>query len=202
VRARILLIRHAATDPRSRLCGSFDLPLSRAGETQVASLAGQRSRHAPPDVLYTSPLRRARLVAEALERAWSMKARSVDWAREIHCGDLEGVSVDVIRTSMPEVWARHLAQDDDRFAWLRGETAAAFRARVVNGLNSLAFRHAGSRIAIVTHAGVVSQALGALAGRPAAVWSEDRPECFTATEIEWNGEGLGAVLRYSDPDWF
>ena len=63
VRASILLIRHAATDPGSRLCGSFDLPLSPAGEAEVATLTAAPG--APPaDVLYSSPLRRARLVAE------------------------------------------------------------------------------------------------------------------------------------------
>ena len=201
-RAAIVLIRHAATDPGSRLCGSFDLPLSDAGTAQVARLAAQARRRAAPDALYSSPLRRARLVAEALERAWSMAARTADWAREIHCGDLEGAPVETIRTLMPEVWARHLAEDDDHFAWVRGETAAAFRSRVVGGLNALAARHPGRRVAVVTHAGVVSQALGVLAGRSAAVWSVDRPDPFTATEIDWHACGGGAVLRFNDPDWF
>ena len=201
VRATILLIRHAATDPGSRLCGSFDLPLSDVGMAQVGRLAARAPRRPWPDVLYSSPLRRARLVAEALERAWSMTAQIADWAREIHCGDLEGTPVESIRALMPEVWARHLAEDDDRFAWVRGETAAAFRSRIVGGLNALAGRHPGGRVAVVTHAGVVSQALGVLAGRRAAVWSVDRPDHFTATEIDWHAGG-GAVLRFNDPDWF
>lgn len=202
VRATILLIRHAATDPGSRLCGSFDLPLSDVGTAQIARLAARAPRRPSPDVLYSSPLRRARLVAEALERAWLTTAQIADWAREIHCGDLEGTPVESIRALMPEVWARHLAEDDDRFAWVRGETAAAFRSRIVGGLNALAGRHPGGRVAVVTHAGVVSQALGVLAGRRAAVWSLDRPNHFTATEMDWHAGGGGAVLRFNDPDWF
>jgi broad specificity phosphatase PhoE len=51
--ARLLLIRPAHTDPGSRLCGSFHLPLSHTGRAQVQALLEHPGICARPDALYT-----------------------------------------------------------------------------------------------------------------------------------------------------
>lgn len=71
---------------------------------------------AAPDELFTSTLRRARDVADALARAWGVPAQPAEWAREIHCGSVEGIPLIEIQREFPELWARNEAQDDDAFA--------------------------------------------------------------------------------------
>jgi broad specificity phosphatase PhoE len=198
---RVLLVRHATVSPRAFLCGSFDVPLSSEGRAHVAALVLRVRRHASPDAVFTSTLRRARDVADALEQAWGFPARPADWAREIHCGDVEGMRFDDIQRRYPEYWTRNEAQTDDAFAWPSGETYAAFRARILDGLRMAVQGHVGGRLVVVTHAGVISQILGVIRARAAAAWMPDRPRPLTATEITWRNGVPECVLRYDDPDW-
>ena len=92
--------------------------------------------------------------------------------------------------------------DDETFAWPGGESYGAFRARVLSGLTAIAGGHSGQRVAVVTHAGVITQVLGVVRRRPASVWSADRPDPLTATEVAWNGDGPTAVLRWNQRDWY
>jgi broad specificity phosphatase PhoE len=145
---------------------------------------------------------RALEVACALGRAWEIAPRLAEWAREIHCGDVEGMPLAQLQRDFPEMWARNEAQTDDAFAWPGGETYAQFRARVLAGLSATAFAHTGKRVAVVTHAGVISQVLGTIHGRPACVWAPDRPEPLTATEVACEDGRPIAVLSYNVADWY
>lgn len=159
-------------------------------------------RQAAPDALGTSTLSRASEVAAALGRAWSLAPQSAEWAREIHCGDLEGMPLHQLQREFPELWMRNEAQVDETFAWPGGESYEGFRARVLDGLRATAAAHAGQRVAVVTHAGVISQVLGVIRGRAASAWAADRADPLTATEIIWSNGGPSAVLTFNDPDWY
>ena len=199
---RIVLIRHALIEADGRLCGSLDLPLSRDGRHQLRSLLERPATRAAPDALFTSTLRRAHEVACALGPVWELPVQRAEWAREIHCGVVEGMPIAQVQREFPDVWARNEAQADDAFGWPAGETYQEFRARVVEGLTTVASRYAGQRVAVVTHAGVISQVLGIIRNRPACAWAPDRPRPLTATEIVWHGAAPAEVLTYSDPAWY
>jgi alpha-ribazole phosphatase/probable phosphoglycerate mutase len=196
----LVLIRHAqpATGPPpGPLCGWLDVPLSAAGWAQLDGLRRRLGRRGPPAALYTSPLRRARQTAGCLSRLWALPARECDALREIHCGVLEGVPIETVRRRHPALWARNLAQQDDAFAWPGGESYRAFRDRVLDAVEAIAGRHRGGAVAIVTHAGVIAQVLGALDGRPAAEWGPFRPDLASVTEVAWD-RGAGRLLRFND----
>ncbi len=201
VSTRILLIRHASTDTGGRLCGSYDISLSPAGRAELEAHVRRVDGRVRPDALFTSTLRRAHEVACALGRAWGVDPQPAEWAREIHCGRVEGVPLQQLQRQLPELWARNEAQDDDGFAWPGGETYAAFRARILAGLQGIAATHDRQRIAVVTHSGVISQVLGVIRGRPACMWAPDRPRPLTATEITWEDGVPGRILTYNDQDW-
>jgi broad specificity phosphatase PhoE len=86
---RIILIRHAATDTYARLCGSLDVPLSMEGDGRCAH--SSPSMRPAPDALFSSPLIRAREVAGVFAEHWLLELHTANWAREIHCGLLEGI---------------------------------------------------------------------------------------------------------------
>jgi broad specificity phosphatase PhoE len=198
----LMLIRHAAVDTASRLCGSFDVPLSARGLAQVRAVVASRRARSAPHALYTSTLRRATQVAEALASLWRLVPMAAPWAREIHCGEVEGVRLADLERRCPRLWRRHEAQDDDTFAWPGGESYGDFRRRVMNGLSEVARAHPGARVSIVTHAGVVSQVLGAVRQRPPAIWSADRPEFFTATEVVWENDRPLEIISFNECDWY
>ena len=199
---RIVLIRHAAIDTGRRLCGSLDVPLAPAGRAHLKSVIEAERKKPVPHALYTSSLARAREVGLELGRAWDLEPRMVEWAREIHCGDVEGLPLHQLQRDLSALWARNQAQTDNGFAWPGGETYAQFRARVIAGIRATAIAHAGERVAVVTHAGVISQALGAIKGRPPCVWEADRPQPLTATEVACEDGMRIAVLTYNAADWY
>ena len=197
-----MLIRHAHTaangGPGARLIlqGRTDLPLSPLGRRQVRLLQ-QRLRDGPGFcAIYSSPLRRARDTAAALAAAGLGPMRLCPELQEIDCGRLDGMALDDVQRSYPELWAANLRQTDENFGWPGGETYREFRDRCVRALDTLASRHEG-RIALVTHAGVIGQVLGALAGTSPASWGSFRPGNTALTELDWS-EGAATLVRHDD----
>jgi broad specificity phosphatase PhoE len=198
--ARLLLVRHAeaqcSRDGLALLCGSHDAALSECGRAQVERL---RCRLASDNfgALYSSPLQRAVETARAAPDPLLNDMRVLRSLAEIHCGAVEGMPLEHIRHSMPDYWRRNEAQDDDSFCWPRGETYSKFRSRVLRAIRAIARVHAGQTVLVVTHAGVVSQILGALCAQPAARWENFRPGNTAITELLWRG-ATGEVVRFDD----
>jgi broad specificity phosphatase PhoE len=201
---RLVLIRHAHVDTGpdgGRLCGWLDLPLSARGELQLSSFLCD----APvsiPNALYTSSLARAVATAEALAQRWNLRALPDPSLREIFCGTFEGLPIRDIQRNYPEMWARNSSQGENDFAWPEGESYQHFRARVLAALSCIAARHPHQRVVVVTHAGAITQVIGALEGRPPAEWDHHRSRPFSATELVWNAEGPLRLLSFNRDDWW
>lgn len=196
---RLVFIRHAhargngGPGGHSVLQGSTDLPLTARGQWEARLLRRRLQGEPSFDAMYSSPLRRATQTAAAL--GGTIPAHCSD-LQEIHCGSLDGMPLDEVQRRYPALWAANLSQTDEHFRWPGGESYREFRERCLAAVAGLAARHAG-RVALVTHAGVISQILGALAGHSPARWEPFRPGHTGLTEIEWTGQG-GRVLRYDD----
>jgi broad specificity phosphatase PhoE len=137
-----------------------------------------------------------------LGRVWRLEPQAIDWAREIDCGEFEGMPIEQRQRDFPDLWIRNKVQAEDTFAWPGGESYAQFRARVLAGLAAVANTCRSGRVVVVTHAGVISQVVGTVKGRPACVWEPDRPRPLTATEVLWENGGPQAVLSFSDSEWY
>lgn len=192
----LLLIRHAEVDNGSeggRLCGWLDLPLSRQGRQHLEQLRAQGTSVARPDVLYSSPLKRAMQTGTLLADIWRLALRCDAGLREIHCGRLEGWPIERVLRRHPDLWQRNLDQDDDDFTWPGGESYGGFRVRVLEALERIAARHPNARVAVVTHAGVITQVWNLLEGWPAAAWSRHRGPPLAVTRIAWSGGPIAAA---------
>jgi broad specificity phosphatase PhoE len=201
---RLILIRHAHVDNGNggrRMCGWLDLPLSSTGEFQLQRLRNEPSEF-KPDAVYASSSARARLTAEALAANWRVQVSIDPDLREINSGALEGMVIDEVKHRFPELWRINASQDDSDFAWPDGETYRSFRERVFGALNRIACRHPSARIPVVTHTGVIAQAVGAIKGLSAAVWEQHRPAPLTATEISWSGGAPVHLLSFNVSDWW
>jgi alpha-ribazole phosphatase/probable phosphoglycerate mutase len=97
----------------------------------------------------------------------------------------------------PELWGQDLGQRDESFRWPGGESYRVFRARVLPAVRRIAAAHPGERVLVVTHAGVISQVLGALARLSAAQWEPFRPGSANVTEIVWGPDGA-RLIRFDD----
>ena len=155
VMTELLLIRHGETDwnVQGRFQGQIDVPLNALGLRQAAltaeRLAGERF-----DAFYCSDLLRTRQTAAPTEQRLALAAAPDAALREQHFGILEGLSFDEVKARHPELlaaWMRH----DPEYALPEGESVRDFHARVIGALHALAERHAGQRLAVVTHGGVL-----------------------------------------------
>ena len=163
----LLLIRHATCEQMSeRLYGrTVTAPLSPVGREQAAQLAAQLSRDSLAAV-YASPRERARDTASAIASPHRLPVRIAHSLDEVDYGGWSG------RTF------RELDRDAGWRAWNRdresqvppgGESIRAVQNRVLTQLRALGRLHAGSRVALVSHAEVIRSALLALRG-----WSASR----------------------------
>jgi broad specificity phosphatase PhoE len=196
----LLLIRHGHAEHQGsamRVTGWTDAPLSPRGRFEVDLLAARLMNEGPFDGLVASSLQRALDTARSLALAIGTPVQKLDDLREIHCGSVDGHLIEEVRFRHPALWAANERQDDPEFRWPGGESYREFRERCLRGVNWIHHRYGRGRVAVVTHAGVISQILGAIAGISAARWEENRPKNASLTVVEWNGKS-GVVLRYDD----
>ena len=155
----ILLIRHGETDwnAERRMQGHLDIALNAVGRRQADRLAAAL-RGAGPHVVISSDLQRARDTAQAVAQACSVELIIDAACRERCFGAFEGLLYDEIGAHFPAAHAAWQARDiDARYppGTQVAETLREFSQRAIAGVLMHAQRHAGKKIAIVTHGGVL-----------------------------------------------
>lgn len=167
----VLLVRHGEVvpadpdHPHPRLeDGQGDPPLSPLGRLQSEAV-GRRLHDAGVDAVYVTTLRRTLETAQPLLDATGLLPRVEPDLRELHLGEWEdGLVLQRLAQGDP-VAARVVAEQ--RWDLIPGaEPAAALAARVRAALQRIAAAHAGERVAVFTHGGVVAQALALATGAP------------------------------------
>ena len=163
----LLLIRHGETDfnREGRFQGQVDVPLNAFGMLQAERLAARLAGEPRIDALHCSDLLRTRQTAEPSARALGLPALPDARLREQHFGILEGLTFVQVRELHAEPFERW-ARFDARYALPGGESTHDFHARTVEAIRDIAARHAGRRIAVVTHGGVLDMVWRAVHGLP------------------------------------
>jgi alpha-ribazole phosphatase/probable phosphoglycerate mutase len=143
-------LRHGEARGGSYFRGITDDPLTERGWRQMYTQCGESQW----DVVVSSPLRRCRSFAAAwceqqqldlmIEPAWS----------EIDFGAWEGQSAEQISSRWPDGLAAFY-KDPVTFTPPGAESYQQFAARVRQGWDNLLAAHAGRRILVITHAGVI-----------------------------------------------
>lgn len=184
---RFCLIRHGETDwnCEKRIQGQIDIDLNAAGRAQAraaaAGLVGQSFAAA-----YSSDLRRAWHTARIAVSGLGIAVSPAPTLRERHFGVMQGVTAAEARHRLPEAHRHHQARSlDHDFA--SGETLTAFAARVIDGLDLLARRHAGTSVLAFTHGGVLDVVHRAASGR-----ALDLPRDFALPNAAFNWLERGA----------
>ena len=152
----LLFIRHGETDwnRQHRFQGQIDVPLNAMGLTQAARVAKALANE-PIDVLIASDLQRARTTAQALAGPERPAVQVQPLWREQSFGILEGLDVPTIQRQHPDLWTRWTRHEADYALPEGGESNASFFARTQRALEAALDEHAGRRIVVVTHGGVL-----------------------------------------------
>jgi probable phosphoglycerate mutase len=151
----LIVIRHGETDwnRQQRFQGQVDPPLNPTGEAQAARLAAAMAGEAV-DAVVCSDLQRARQTAQPLAQTRGARSLTLPAWREQAFGVLDGLSVAEVKARHPNLWAQWLRHDAD-YRLPEGESVREFHARVLGALRELVAAHAGGRVLIVTHGGVL-----------------------------------------------
>jgi probable phosphoglycerate mutase len=166
--AELYVIRHADAVPVSdESFGIYDdyeaHPLSGRGVAQAEAIAA-RCAALGLDAVYASPIRRARETAEAIAREAGLTIIDEPDLREIAIGAVD----DGLMTLRERLeWLALVAIRDGSWSGIAGtESSASVRTRMLRAFDAVAARHPGGRVALVSHAGSINAALGAIAGTP------------------------------------
>lgn len=154
------LVRHGETDwnVEGRWQGHADVPLNTIGREQAHRLAERlRADGTRFDVMVSSDLLRAWETAEIVGTAVGTQPQAMPELREIDLGTWSGLTRAEIATRDPETLARLDAGED--LARGGAERVADLVARASAAVEHLAAQHAGQRVAVVTHGGVVRAVL-------------------------------------------
>ncbi|MCP3973331.1 MAG: histidine phosphatase family protein [bacterium] len=148
----IVFIRHGQTQGNieQRWQGQQDGALSDLGREQAkGAVAGLPEL----DVLYTSNLGRAIETGEIIGSGLGLTPQVAEGVEEFSFGDWEGMTHEEIRAGYPDEAHQLFELGEDIVRGRTGETWARLRARVSAAAHTLAERHRGERVGVVSHGG-------------------------------------------------
>ncbi len=193
---RVILVRHGETEANllQMWHGSLDAPLTARGQAQVAATArrfADCARHEQIDVLYVSPLPRARSTAAAIAEAIQKTPVVEDGLREFSIGDWEGRTYrDLIDNE--QLWHRWAI--DPTFTPPNGESPASFGERAVGAVEALAAHHRHQTLVAVSHGGLIGAVLDAWIGGHSGDWMRWEPHNCAVSVLEHDGDRWHGVM--------
>ena len=154
----IILVRHGETawNAEGRMQGHLDIPLNEAGLAQAAAL-GERLSSERLHAIYSSDLSRAYRTATAIAAHDGRAIQRDQRLREQHYGVLQGLTHAEAKSQQPAAWKAYRSRMPD-VPLQGGEMLRVFFERVRGFLLEVCERHAGERVLLVTHGGVLGAA--------------------------------------------
>lgn len=165
---RVGFLRHGEVEGGSRFRGHTDEPLTPAGLAQMYAAIANSNRW---DRIISSPLLRCAEFSRALVQKNSLPLRFDTRLKEIHFGAWEGRSADELMAEDPEALTRFW-RDPYAHPPPGGESLGRFQARVLEAWRDILSAHAGERVLLVTHGGVIRVLLCHVFAVPISRWHE------------------------------
>jgi alpha-ribazole phosphatase/probable phosphoglycerate mutase len=195
---RILFVRHGRTDwnESMRYQGKSDIPLNEEGLLQARKTSRRISQWFSPEVIYSSPLKRALVTAETINTAFEkpVDLRVVDDLAEMNFGRWEGMAFRELRKEEAELYMnwRH---DPVGVTPPGGEPFEQIYERVSRVLEEIQATGM-TRILVVSHGGILRACVMKLLGLDSSViWKLRLDNCaisivdmlnYTAALVSWN----------------
>jgi broad specificity phosphatase PhoE len=199
--ARLILVRHGEGKVNVQgVIGGLQgcSGLTDRGRDQVQALSSRWVRSGfRPDLLVSSPVRRARETAETLAaRIPGLVVTEDCRACEMHLGEADGLTW----TDYDARYGRFDLEDDPTRPFAPdAESWADVKSRVLDCLDETSTRHYGKDVVLVTHAGfIVASLLGLLAIRPKSTERARLDPQFTSLTI-WERSSSGwSLVGFND----
>jgi probable phosphoglycerate mutase len=190
----LVLVRHArpVRVEEGSVDGAADPGLSPAGLAQADRLSAWLAPEAP-DVLLTSPLRRATETAAPLATALAVDPEVVDGVAEYDAGAGHYIPIEELRAAKDERW---YATVEGRWADVGGVDPVAFQRQVVPAFDDVIARFPGQRVVVVTHGGVINVFLAHVLGIEQLLWFH--PEYTSVSRVHAARTGQRSVATVNE----
>lgn len=149
---KVILVRHGETGwnaERRIQGGSSDTPLNETGKKQAESLA-LRLRPEKLQVIYSSPLQRARNTAQTIARYHQLEVKTEPSLKEIEVGELEGVTVVEIGKRLDQLLTTE-SRGEALPQMPGGESLAEVQQRAWDTIQHLVSQHPEGVLVVVSH---------------------------------------------------
>lgn len=154
----ILLIRHGETlwNKLGKFQGSADIELSEEGRKQALTLKSVLQTDF--QAVYASPLIRAMETASILCEGTGLKVMPCEGMREINFGAWEGLTFQEIKDNYPKEFAAWRSEEECPLA---GGDLSILNAsnRAAAAIRSIADSHAGQKVLLIAHGGIIKAGL-------------------------------------------
>ena len=151
----LYIVRHCEStgNVEHRFQGQFDAPITPKGEKQL-ELLSLRFRNVHLDAIYSSPLHRAYLTAQAANRFHDLPIQKLDALLEMDVGEMENLFLTEIGDKFPEV-AKNWDETPDLCEFPGGETMAQAYDRINTALDEIIAENPGKTVLLATHGGLI-----------------------------------------------
>lgn len=155
---RLCFVRHGQTYANIDKVwhGQTDTELTAEGYEQTRRLGAYFPQYLHADVIYTSPLQRARITAEAIASTFDLSVVHDPRLMEFHLGDWEGKRFSDLIAEGDII--NRLIHDPD-FTAPNGESQNAVKQRIVAAVDEITAKHPNENVIIVAHGVSISIAL-------------------------------------------
>lgn len=190
----VLVIRHpeSAWNQKGIYQGQQDIPLSALGRIQAELVAARLSRE-PIAGITCSPLRRARVLAQAIARYHHLTADPDERLTEICHGPWEGLTRDEVQSRFPDLWQAWTEQPH-AVTFPDGESLQDVHDRSVPPIADLLARPGDQTYVVVTHDTVCRLAVAAAQQQPVVGFSAVELENAGITTLV--GPALAGSVRH------
>lgn len=156
ISTEFVFVRHGQTHANSQniLQGQSESELDQTGRRQARLLALRLHQQAPFDFIYSSDLKRAYDTARYICRKTGGEIIRSPELREWNFGELQGRERDELLRKHPDIM-RSLYKTGDAVDIPGGESRDEMEQRCQGFIETLARRHAGKRLLLVTHGGTL-----------------------------------------------
>lgn len=158
-RGRLAFVRHGQTQANIERVwhGVTDTALTELGHRQAQALGQHFHRYLEPDVVYASPLQRARLTAEQIATRFDVKLHLDPRLMEFNLGDWEGRSFASLGEPNDDVMQKLVS--DPHFTAPNGDSQTSVKQRFVAAVNEFLDQHRNENVVVVAHGVAISIAL-------------------------------------------
>jgi probable phosphoglycerate mutase len=193
-----VLLRHGETplSAERRFAGRGDIPLTETGKLQAKAAAQRLAARGGVQLIVTSPLRRARLTAEAVAAATGAPVQVDEGWIEADFGEWEGLSYAEAMERWPDEVTAWM--NDTSVAPPGGESFATAGRRVLAALDRLLDRSEPGRVVVVSHVTPMKTVLRHALLAPPAALRRMHLDVACLCEVDWYADGPVVVRSLND----